>query len=66
MPQNFQSRGKIGEFCCVKFIFSQFEDPNFESFPEEHATTHPVNGVGVTVELNLSLEKSGNSVLTGE
>ena len=23
---------KVREFCCLKFIFSQVEDPNFENF----------------------------------
>ena len=25
-----QKSGKIRELCCLKFIFSQVEDPNFE------------------------------------
>ena len=37
----------------MKFIFSQVEDPNFEKTP--------LNGLGLTVELNLGLEKSRNS-----
>ena len=28
---------KVREFCCLKFIFSQVEDPNFENFLGEHA-----------------------------
>ena len=23
---------KVREFCCLKFVFSQVEDPNFENF----------------------------------
>ena len=32
----------------------------------EYATTPPVNGLEPTIELNLSMEKSGNSVPSGE
>ena len=42
----FQKSGKSQGFCCLKFIFSQVEDPNFENF-----------GLGLTVEPNLGLEK---------
>ena len=28
---------KVREFCCVKFIYSQVEDPNFENSLAEHA-----------------------------
>ena len=28
---------EIGLFCCLKFIYSQAEDPNFETFLGEHA-----------------------------
>ena len=42
------------EFCCLKFIFSQVEDPNVENFLGKHAPqTHPN---GLTVELYLGLE----------
>ena len=34
-------REKLGEFCCLKFIFSQLEDPNFENFQGEHAPRPP-------------------------
>ena len=47
---------KVREFCCLKFIFSQVEDPNFENFLGEHA---PLNGLGLSVELNLGLESQG-------
>ena len=45
--------GKVREFCRLKFIYSQVEDLNFENFP--------LNCLGLTVELNLGLEKSGKS-----
>ena len=32
---------KVREFCCLKFIFSQTEDPNFENFLGEHAPRPP-------------------------
>ena len=51
----FQKSGKVRGFCCLKFIFSQVEDPNFENF-----------GLGLTVEPNLGLEKSGNFILSGK
>ena len=44
---------------------SQLEDPNFENFEGEHAP-RPLNGVGLMVELNLGLEKSGNFILSGK
>ena len=37
---------KVKGFCCLKLIFSQVEDPNFENF-----------GLGLTVDPNLGLEK---------
>ena len=37
------------EFRCVKFIFSQFDDPNLYDFLWEHS---PVNEFGLTVECN--------------
>ena len=43
-----------------EFILSQFEDPNFENF--RGATPTPtVNGLGLTVEPNLSPEKPWKS-----
>ena len=32
---------KVREFCCLKLIFSQVEDPNFENFLGEHAPRLP-------------------------
>ena len=32
-----KSQGKVREFCCLKFIYSQVEDPNFENFLGELA-----------------------------
>ena len=48
---------KVREFLCLKFIFSQVEDPNLENF---------LNGLRFTVQLNLGLEKSGNFILFGK
>ena len=45
--------------CCMKFIFSQLEDLNFETFLGEHAPTLSENDIGFTIEFNPSLEKSG-------
>ena len=58
--QNSRSQGKVREFCCLKFIFSQVKNPNFENFLGEHAPRPPY-GLGLKVELNLGLEKSGKS-----
>ena len=41
LRQNSKSQGKVREFCCLKFIFSQVEDPNFEKFLGEHAPRPP-------------------------
>ena len=32
---------KVREFFCLKFVFSQAEDPNFENFLGEHAARPP-------------------------
>ena len=32
---------KVREFCCLKFIFSYVEDPDFENFLGEHAPRPP-------------------------
>ena len=39
--QNSKSQRKVREFCCLKFIFSKVEDPNFENFLEEPAPRPP-------------------------
>ena len=49
---------KVREFCCVKSIFSQFEDPYFENFIGEHAHIPPVNALKLTVKFDVTLEKS--------
>ena len=41
LRQNYKSHGKVEEFCCLKFIFSQVEDPNFETFLGEHVPRPP-------------------------
>ena len=38
---------KVSEFCCVKFIFSQSGNPNFENFLGEHVP-RPLNSLGHT------------------
>ena len=48
-------QGKFGELCCLEFIFSQSEYPNYEHF----LGSMPLNSLGHTSELNFSLEKSG-------
>ena len=65
LQQNSKIQGKVKEFCCLKFIFSQVEDPSFENFLGKLPQT-PLNGLGPTVELNLGLEKSGNVILSGK
>ena len=52
------------EFCYLELIFSQVEDPKFENFLGENAPD-PLNGLGLMIELNLGLEKSGNFILSG-
>ena len=37
----FQKSGKVREFYCLKFIFRQVEDLNFENFLGEHAPNPP-------------------------
>ena len=61
IPQNSQSQEKVTEFCCIKLIFSQFKNHNFENFLGEHASTSPVNGLELKVEFNPSLKKSWKS-----
>ena len=56
---------KVREFCCLKFIFSQVEDPNFENFLGDHVP-RPPKWSRTHVELNLGLEKSGNFMLSGK
>ena len=71
LKETFESQGicdripKVREFCCLKFVFSQVEDPNFEKFLWEHSPD-PLNGLGLTAELNLGLEKSGNCIISGK
>ena len=54
LRQNSKSQG------CLKFVFSQVEDPGFENFLGS-MPPDPLNGLGSTVELNLGLEKSWKS-----
>ena len=61
MPQSSHSQGKVGEFFCVKFMFYQFECMNFENFLGEHTPTPLINGLGLTVEFNVSPVKSWKS-----
>ena len=37
LSQNTKNQGEVREFRHVKFIFSQSEDPNVETFLGEHA-----------------------------
>ena len=56
---------KSRNFFCLKFIFSQVEDPNFENFLGT-MPPDPPNDLGLTVELSLGLEKSGNFTWSGK
>ena len=40
LRQKSKSQGQSGNF-CLKLIFSQVEDPNFENFLREHAPRPP-------------------------
>ena len=44
---------KVREFCCLKFIFSQVEDPNFGHYLGEHVLRLPLNGLGKVREFHL-------------
>ena len=71
LKETSQSQGiwdripKVREFCCLKFIFSEVEDPNFENFLGS-VPPDPLNGLRLTVELNPGLENSGNFILSGK
>ena len=41
LRQNSKSQRKVREFCCLKLIFSQVEDPNFEYFLGEDVPRPP-------------------------
>ena len=58
-----QNSGKSQGICCLKYIFSQVEDSNFKNFLGEHAPD-PLNGLGITVELNLIYLLTGYPVRT--
>ena len=57
---------KVREFCCLKFIFSQVQYPNFENISGGACPHTPLNGLRLTVELNLGLEMSENFILSGK
>ena len=45
LKETSESQGiclKVREFCCLKFIFSQVEDPNFENFLGEYVLRPPL------------------------
>ena len=46
-------------------VLSQVEDPNFETFLGS-MPPDPLNGLRLTVELTLGLEKSENFILSGK
>ena len=48
--------GKVREYCYLKFILIQVEDPNFESSGGA-CPKIPLNGLGHAVEINLSLKR---------
>ena len=67
LRQNSTSQGKVKEFCCLKFIFSQVEDPNFETFLGEHAKWSQTHGRAYTgLEKSGKKGKSGNFILSGK
>ena len=66
LRQNSKSQGKVRKFCCLKFMFSQVEDREFENFLGGACPLTALNGLGLMIELNLGLEKSGNFILTGK
>ena len=53
--KNKKGQGNVKEFCCVKFLFSQSEHTNFESF----LGVHIHSGLEHTQEFNRSLKQSG-------
>ena len=61
LRQNSKRQGKVREFCCLKFIFSQVEEPNFKNCQGEHAP-RPPNGLRLMVELYCGLLKSQENV----
>ena len=63
--ENLEQNSKSQGIFRLKFIFSQAEDPNFETFLGS-MPPDPLNGLGLTVELNLGLEMSGNFILSGK
>ena len=70
MSGNFDAKIKSqGIFCCAKFIFSQSEHPNVETFPGEHALRPSLTVLGTHRNLIVvwkSQGKSGNFILSGE
>ena len=64
IPEVRETR-KVREVCCQKFIFNPVEGPNFENLLGS-ITPDPLNGFGLTVELNPGLGKSGNFILSGK
>ena len=63
------SQGKVREFCCMKFIFSQVEDPNSKNFLGEHTPDPPkwfrTHGGALSWSGKVR-EKSGNFMLPGK
>ena len=52
---------KVGEFCCLNFIFSQVEDLILKIFWGS-MPPDPLTGLGHTLELNLGLEMSPQGI----
>ena len=57
---------KISEFCCLKFIFSQVEDPNFKIFLGKHASKPTKWSWTHNRGYCWSGIKSGNFILSGK
>ena len=63
LRQNSKSQGKVREFCCPKFISAKLKILILKIFWGS-MPPDTLNGLGITVELNLGLEKLGNFILS--
>ena len=59
--KNKKSQGKVREFCCVKFIFSQCEHPTFEIFLEDYASRPPLAVLDTHKKLIVVLKTQGKA-----
>ena len=61
--KNKKSQEKVKEFCCMEFIFSQSEHPNFENFLGEHAPGPPLTVLDTHKNLIVVWKSQGISSL---